>query len=58
MYTAMKSIFEDKNRQEALFFEGPGKDLDVRAHTRPQKYGVISSPMKYLSVCSDCSGGG
>ncbi|CAM9379690.1 unnamed protein product [Ascophyllum nodosum] len=28
MYTAMKSIFQDKNRQEALFFEGPGKDLD------------------------------
>ncbi|CAM9790972.1 unnamed protein product [Sphacelaria rigidula] len=28
MYTAMKSIFEDKNRQEALFFSGPGKDLE------------------------------
>ena len=31
MYTAMKSIFEDKNNQEDLFFKGPGKDLDVRA---------------------------
>ena len=30
MYTAMKSIFEDKNNQEDLFFKGPGKDLDVR----------------------------
>lgn len=30
MYTAMKSIFEDKNKQEDLFFKGPGKDLDVR----------------------------
>lgn len=30
MYTAMKSIFEDKNRQEDLFFKGPGKDLEVR----------------------------
>lgn len=30
MYTAMKSIFEDKNSQEDLFFKGPGKDLDVR----------------------------
>lgn len=29
MYTAMKSIFEDKNNQEDLFFKGPGKDLDV-----------------------------
>lgn len=31
MYTAMKSIFEDKNRQEALFFSGPGKDLEVQS---------------------------
>lgn len=31
MYTAMKSIFEDKNNQEDLFFKGPGKDLDVRS---------------------------
>lgn len=30
MYTAMKSIFEDKNRQEALFFNGPGSDLEVQ----------------------------
>lgn len=30
MYTAMRSIFEDKNNQEKLFFEGPGKDLEVR----------------------------
>ncbi len=30
MYTAMKSIFEDKNNQEDLFFKGPGKDLEVR----------------------------
>lgn len=29
MYTAMKSIFEDKNRQEDLFFKGPGNDLEV-----------------------------
>lgn len=29
MYTAMKSIFADKNKQEDLFFKGPGKDLDV-----------------------------
>jgi len=28
MYTVMKSIFEDKNNQEKLFLEGPGKDLD------------------------------
>eukprot|EP00752_Nemacystus_decipiens_P015514 g13843.t1 len=28
MYTAMKSIFEDKNNQEDLFFKGPGSDLD------------------------------
>lgn len=28
MYTAMKSIFADKNNQEDLFFKGPGKDLD------------------------------
>ncbi|CAM9595565.1 unnamed protein product [Pylaiella littoralis] len=28
MYTAMKSIFEDKNRQEDLFFKGPGNDLE------------------------------
>lgn len=32
MYTAMKSIFEDKNKQEDLFFKGPGKDLDVGFH--------------------------
>lgn len=31
MYTAMKSIFEDKNKQEDLFFKGPGKDFEVRA---------------------------
>lgn len=30
MYTAMKSIFADKNEQEKLFFDGPGQDLDVR----------------------------
>lgn len=29
MYTAMKSIFEDKNKQEDLFFKGPGNDLEV-----------------------------
>ncbi|CBJ26607.1 Flavine reductase [Ectocarpus siliculosus] len=28
MYTAMKSIFADKNEQEKLFFDGPGQDLD------------------------------
>ena len=30
MFTVMKSVFTDKNNQEALFFRGPGKDL-VRA---------------------------
>lgn len=30
MYTVMKSIFADKNKQEALFFDGPGKDLEVK----------------------------
>lgn len=29
MYSAMRSIFEDKNRQEDLFFKGPGQDLEV-----------------------------
>jgi len=28
MWTAMKKIFTDKNNQEALFFNGPGKDLE------------------------------
>mmetsp|Transcript_1917 Transcript_1917/g.2136 ORF Transcript_1917/g.2136 Transcript_1917/m.2136 type:complete len:299 (-) Transcript_1917:146-1042(-) len=28
MFTVMKSIFNDKNNQEALFMNGPGKDLD------------------------------
>jgi len=28
MFTVMKSIFTDKNNQEALFFRGPGKDLE------------------------------
>jgi len=28
MYTVMKSIFTDKNNQENLFFNGPGKDLE------------------------------
>lgn len=28
MYTVMKSIFEDKNNQEKLFLDGPGKDLE------------------------------
>lgn len=27
MFTVMRSIFTDKNNQEALFFNGPGKDL-------------------------------
>merc|ERR1712196_479657 len=28
MWTAMKKIFTDKNNQEALFLDGPGKDLE------------------------------
>ena len=28
MWTAMKKIFADKNNQEALFLDGPGKDLE------------------------------
>lgn len=28
MWTAMKKIFTDKNNQEALFFNGPGKELE------------------------------
>lgn len=55
MYTAMKSIFEDKNRQEALFVEGPGKDLDVRTHTRTPKY---SADGVFECLGSDCDGPG
>lgn len=44
MYTAMKSIFEDKNRQESLFFNGPGKDLDVRIQQSLRYRGVFSPP--------------
>ena len=28
MFTVMKAIFEDKNRQEQLFTQGPGADLE------------------------------
>lgn len=28
MFTVMKKIFADKNKQEELFFSGPGKDLE------------------------------
>jgi uncharacterized protein YbjT (DUF2867 family) len=28
MYTVMSGIFKDKNNQEALFLDGPGKDLE------------------------------
>ena len=52
MYTAMKSIFQDKNRQEALFFEGPGKDLDVRTHTPSKSEGVHEIQIIYICVAT------
>lgn len=37
--TVMKSVFEDKNNQEKLFLEGPGKELDY-CLVRPGGLGV------------------
>lgn len=47
MYTAMKSIFEDKNKQEDLFFKGPGKDLDVRSDTHREYAAVVPRAVQY-----------
>ncbi|CAM9346614.1 unnamed protein product [Choristocarpus tenellus] len=48
MYTAMKSIFEDKNKQEALFTKGPGKDLEVRQI-------CVIFYCAYVCACTQCT---
>ena len=51
MYTAMKSIFADKNKQEDLFFKGPGKDLDVSDTPRVHGDGTARYRRLTLVLC-------
>ena len=48
MYTVMKDIFADKNRQEAIFLSGEGKDLEYTI-VRPGGLG-IGAPTGIINV--------
>jgi hypothetical protein len=48
MYTVMKDIFADKNRQEAIFLSGEGQDLEYTI-VRPGGLG-IGAPTGIINV--------
>lgn len=54
MYTVMKGIFEDKNNQERIFLEGPGKDLEY-CIIRPGGLG-IGPPTGVINVIEGQAG--